>query len=63
MKHVIWCVRFWYVAWMIPAGVEHFYHIFPQPGANRPNRPNRQASTAISKSFRIGTMIIPHDKT
>jgi len=34
MKHVIWFVRFWYAAWMIPAGVEHFYHIFPQPGAN-----------------------------
>jgi uncharacterized membrane protein YhaH (DUF805 family) len=34
MKHVIWYVRFWYVAWMIPAGVEHFYHIYPQPGAN-----------------------------
>ncbi len=21
-------------AWMIPAGLEHFYHIYPQPGAN-----------------------------
>ena len=34
MKYVIWFVRFWYAAWMIPAGVEHFYHIYPQPGAN-----------------------------
>ncbi|MBK7115436.1 MAG: DUF805 domain-containing protein [Proteobacteria bacterium] len=34
MKYVIWLVRFWYAAWMIPAGVEHFYHIYPQPGAN-----------------------------
>ena len=34
MKYVIWYVRFWYAAWMIPAGVEHFYHIYPQPGAN-----------------------------
>jgi uncharacterized membrane protein YhaH (DUF805 family)/uncharacterized membrane protein YphA (DoxX/SURF4 family) len=31
---VIWFVRFWYAAWMIPAGIEHFYHIYPQPGAN-----------------------------
>jgi uncharacterized membrane protein YhaH (DUF805 family)/uncharacterized membrane protein YphA (DoxX/SURF4 family) len=37
MKYVIWLVRFWYAAWMIPAGVEHFYHIYPQPGANSPH--------------------------
>ena len=36
MKYLIWAVRFWYAAWMIPAGVEHFYHIYPQPGANSP---------------------------
>ncbi|HXR51502.1 MAG TPA: hypothetical protein VN762_05140, partial [Steroidobacteraceae bacterium] len=34
MKYVIWFVRFWYAAWMIPAGIEHFYHIYPQPGSN-----------------------------
>jgi uncharacterized membrane protein YhaH (DUF805 family)/uncharacterized membrane protein YphA (DoxX/SURF4 family) len=34
MKYVIWFVRFWYAGWMIPAGIEHFYHIYPQPGAN-----------------------------
>jgi uncharacterized membrane protein YhaH (DUF805 family)/uncharacterized membrane protein YphA (DoxX/SURF4 family) len=34
MKYVIWFVRFWYAAWMIPAGLEHFYHIYPQPGSN-----------------------------
>jgi uncharacterized membrane protein YhaH (DUF805 family)/uncharacterized membrane protein YphA (DoxX/SURF4 family) len=34
MKYVIWFVRFWYAGWMIPAGLEHFYHIYPQPGAN-----------------------------
>jgi uncharacterized membrane protein YhaH (DUF805 family) len=34
MKYATWFVRFWYAGWMIPAGVEHFYHIFPQPGAN-----------------------------
>src|SRR4051794_34060807 len=34
MKYVIWVVRFWYAAWMIPAGLEHFYHIYAQPGAN-----------------------------
>jgi uncharacterized membrane protein YhaH (DUF805 family)/uncharacterized membrane protein YphA (DoxX/SURF4 family) len=34
MKYMIWVVRFWYAGWMIPAGLEHFYHIYPQPGAN-----------------------------
>jgi uncharacterized membrane protein YhaH (DUF805 family)/uncharacterized membrane protein YphA (DoxX/SURF4 family) len=34
MKYMIWIVRFWYAGWMIPAGLEHFYHIYPQPGAN-----------------------------
>ena len=37
MKYAIWFVRFWYAAWMIPAGIEHFYHIYPQPGANSPH--------------------------
>jgi uncharacterized membrane protein YhaH (DUF805 family)/uncharacterized membrane protein YphA (DoxX/SURF4 family) len=32
MKYAIWAVRFWYAGWMIPAGLEHFYHIYPQPG-------------------------------
>jgi uncharacterized membrane protein YhaH (DUF805 family)/uncharacterized membrane protein YphA (DoxX/SURF4 family) len=34
MKYVNWFVRFWYAGWMIPAGLEHFYHIYAQPGAN-----------------------------
>jgi len=34
VKYATWFVRFWYAAWMIPAGIEHFYHIYPQPGAN-----------------------------
>jgi len=37
MKYAIWFVRFWYAAWMIPAGIEHFYHIYPQPGAGTPH--------------------------
>lgn len=36
MKYVIWVVRLWFAAWMIPAGLEHFIHIFPQPGSNSP---------------------------
>ena len=32
MKYAVWLVRLWYAAWMIPAGLEHFIYIFPQPG-------------------------------
>jgi uncharacterized membrane protein YhaH (DUF805 family)/uncharacterized membrane protein YphA (DoxX/SURF4 family) len=37
MKYAIWVVRLWYAGWMIPAGLEHFYHIYPQPGYNTTN--------------------------
>lgn len=50
MKYVIWFVRFWYVAWMIPAGVEHFYHIYPQPGANSPHPLAAEMLTALLNS-------------
>ena len=46
-KHAIWFVRFWYAGWMIPAGVEHFYHIFPQPGANSPHPLAAEMLTAL----------------
>ncbi len=47
MKYVIWFVRFWYAGWMIPAGVEHFYHIYPQPGANSSHPLAAQMLTAL----------------
>ena len=50
MKYVIWFVRFWYVAWMIPAGLEHFYHIYPQPGANSPHPLAAEMLTALLHS-------------
>lgn len=37
MKYAIWVVRLWYAGWMIPAGLEHFYHIYPQPGYETAN--------------------------
>jgi uncharacterized membrane protein YhaH (DUF805 family)/uncharacterized membrane protein YphA (DoxX/SURF4 family) len=50
MKYVIWFVRFWYAAWMIPAGIEHFYHIFPQPGANSSHPLAAEMLTALLNS-------------
>jgi uncharacterized membrane protein YphA (DoxX/SURF4 family) len=36
MKHAIWFVRLVYAAWMVPAGLNHFYPMFPQPLGNQP---------------------------
>ena len=31
MKYAVWFVRLMFAAWMIPAGLNHFYTLFPQP--------------------------------
>ncbi len=36
MKYAIWFVRLVFVAWMLPAGVNHFIPLFPQPLGNMP---------------------------
>ena len=36
MKYAVWFVRLVFAAWMIPAGIEHFIHIFPQPMGSTP---------------------------
>jgi len=36
MKYGIWFVRLLFAAWMIPAGLNHFVPIFPQPMGNQP---------------------------
>ena len=36
MKYAVWFVRLVFGAWMIPAGINHFYSLFPQPMGNQP---------------------------
>ena len=36
MKYAVWLVRLAFAAWMIPAGVNHFFPIFPQPMGSQP---------------------------
>ncbi|MGX7896415.1 hypothetical protein [Tsuneonella sp. HG222] len=36
MKYATWFVRLIYAAWMIPAGLNHFIRLYPQPIGNRP---------------------------
>lgn len=36
MKYSVWFVRLAFAAWMIPAGINHFFRIFPQPMGRQP---------------------------
>ena len=36
MRYAVWFVRLVYAAWMIPAGLNHFIQLYPQPLGNRP---------------------------
>ena len=36
MRYAVWFVRLIYAAWMIPAGLNHFIRLYPQPIGNQP---------------------------
>jgi putative oxidoreductase len=36
MKYAVWMVRLVFAAWMIPAGLNHFVYLFPQPMGSKP---------------------------
>ena len=36
MKYAVWFVRLIFAAWMIPAGLNHFVKLFPQPYGTQP---------------------------
>jgi putative oxidoreductase len=36
VKYAVWFLRLLFASWMIPAGVNHFYSIFPQPMGSQP---------------------------
>ncbi|MFM1887184.1 MAG: hypothetical protein RL026_2341 [Pseudomonadota bacterium] len=36
MKYAVWFVRLLFGAWMVPAGLNHFVPIFPQPMGSQP---------------------------
>ena len=36
MRYAVWFVRLIYAAWMIPAGLNHFIRLYPQPTGNKP---------------------------
>ncbi|HXS28634.1 MAG TPA: hypothetical protein VN730_13290 [Steroidobacteraceae bacterium] len=36
MKYAVWFFRLVFGAWMVPAGLNHFYSLFPQPMGSKP---------------------------
>jgi uncharacterized membrane protein YphA (DoxX/SURF4 family) len=36
MRYAVWFVRLVFGAWMVPAGLNHFYRLFPQPMGSKP---------------------------
>ena len=36
MKYAVWFARLVFAAWMIPAGLNHFVRLFPQPMGSQP---------------------------
>ena len=36
MKYAVWFVRLVFGTWMVPAGINHVYLLFPQPMGNQP---------------------------
>ena len=36
MKYAVWFLRILFASWMIPAGVNHFIPLFPQPMGSQP---------------------------
>lgn len=36
MKYAVWFVRLLFASWLIPAGINHFFRIFPQPMGSQP---------------------------
>jgi len=36
VKYAVWFVRLVFGAWMVPAGLNHFYSLFPQPMGSQP---------------------------
>jgi len=53
MKYAIWFVRLVFVAWMLPAGINHFIPLFPQPLGNMPLSRELFAALDASGLFHI----------
>ncbi len=51
MKYGLWFVRLLFAAWMVPAGLNHFYPLFPQPLGNQPL--SRELITALIDSHQF----------
>jgi uncharacterized membrane protein YphA (DoxX/SURF4 family) len=57
MKYGVWQVRLLFAAWMIPAGVNHFIRLFPQPMGRQPLSQELIAALIDSNLFDLVKMV------
>lgn len=53
MQYATWFVRLIYAAWLIPAGLNHFYQLYPQPTGDQPLSIELFAALRDSRLFDI----------
>jgi uncharacterized membrane protein YphA (DoxX/SURF4 family) len=53
MKYAVWALRLLFAAWMIPAGINHFIPIFPQPMGSQPLSQEMIAALLDTELFAI----------
>ncbi len=51
MKYAVWFLRLLFAAWMIPAGLNHFAPLFPQPMGSQPLSQELIAALIDSRLF------------
>ncbi len=50
-KYAVWLLRLGFAAWLVPAGLNHFYSLYYQPMGNEPESTALMAALIDSKLF------------
>lgn len=53
MRYAVWLLRLGFAAWLIPAGINHFWPLFPQPPGNVPVSQDVLAALVDSGLFNL----------
>ena len=54
MRYAVWFIRLIYAAWMIPAGLNHFIRLYPQPTGNMPLSMSAVNTSVLSGILPVG---------
>jgi hypothetical protein len=59
MRLALWMLRLGFAAWLIPAGINHFWPLFPQPPGNQPeSRAVLEAGLALLLGWRVPLALV-----